>query len=405
MQPPKAFALGAAQEREARPRTLYGLTPVEGALRLVSLGFRNSFRRPARTSLSILGVALCVVLMLTVTAVSHRYTTVVGQSYSLYSSDLVVVSRASLLVEGIPIGGSIPQQAVGLVEGVRGVASATPMLLVVEVKELVPSNVTIGVPIGNFSMFAQINTIALRGSYPSAPDQVVVGGNVARQGGLGVGSNITEDGTTLTVSGVMSTSNLILSNAVVMPLATAQATQGYVGLVSAILVDSQPGWGGNLTQDIDAAIPGVSAVNPSESEQLTSTLVSSVSSINDAIDFFSLALAAMLVSIIASVGVMEKKDEFATMWAMGGSTSSVMKVALAETGLFAAVGFAVGLGLSVVATSLVFQVYASVPFSASVSGIWALIPPQAVALAGAVVVGFGVLVGAATASSLSRGVD
>lgn len=374
-------------------------------MRLASIGFRNSFRRPVRASLSILGIALCVVLMLTVTAVSHRYTAVVGQSYSLYSSDIVVVSRASLLVEGIPIGGSIPQQAVGLVEGVKGVASATPMLLVVDVTELVPSNVTIGVPIQNFSMFASINTISLRGSYPAEPDQVVVGSNVARQGGLHVGSNITEEGTTLTVSGVLSTSNLILSNAVIMPLATAQATQGYVGLVSAILVDSQPGFEGNLTQAVDAAIPGVSAVYPSESEQLTNTLVSSVSSLNDAIDAFSLVLAVMLVSIIAGVSIVEKKDEFATMWALGGSTSSVMKVALAETGLYAAAGFVIGLGLSIVTASAVFQVYASVPLSASVRSIFSLIPPQAVALAGAVVVGFGLLVGAAATASLSRGVD
>lgn len=374
-------------------------------MRLATLGVRNSFRRPMRTALLILGVALCVVLMLTVTAVSQRYTSVVGQSYSLYNSNIVVVSKASLLVEGIPIGGSIPEQAVNLLMNMEGVASATPMLLVVDVTHLVPNNVTIGVPIQNFSMFAKINSLALQGAYPTSPDQIVVGSKVAAQGALRVGSEVQDGGLTLTVSGVMTTSNLILSNAVVMPLATAQTTQGYGGLVSAILVTSTPGTAENVTQEIDSAIPGVSAVNPSQSEQLTSPLLTSVSSINAAIDAFSLVLAALLVTIIASVNIIEKKDEFATMWAIGSSQTSVMKVALVETVLLAGAGFLLGVGASVLTTAGVFQIYSSVPFADTVSGIFTVIPPQSVALAGLVVVGFGLLVGVASTSSLPKGVD
>ena len=343
--------------------------------------------------------------MLTTTAVSQRYSSVVGESYSLYSSPLIVVSRASLLVEGVPIGGSLPVQTVGQVNGVQGVAEVTPMLLVVDVQHLVPDNVTIGVPIDNFSMFAKTNTVSLAGAYPTSSDQIVVGGNVAASRNLTAGSAIDEEGRTLTVTGVITTPNLILANAVIMPLETAQAGQGYVGLVSVILVTPSPGQGPGLADRIDASVPGVSAVDPSESERLTSPLVTAIATINGASNAFALGLAALFVSIISSVSIMERREEFATMWAMGGSTASVLKVALAETGLVSAGGLALGFALSAAATAAFFQVYASVPVGTTLSQLLALMPPEVILLAVSAVVGLGLLVGAAATYALPKGVE
>jgi putative ABC transport system permease protein len=374
-------------------------------LRLATLGFRNSFRRPFRTVLTVVGISLCVVLMLTVTAVSQSYSTVVGQSYSIYSTNLIVVSRASLLVEGVPIGGSLPEQTVSLVKSVQGVAGATPMLLVVDVQHLVPNNVTIGVPIQNFTMFARTNSITLAGSYPASSNQIVIGGNVATQTDLKVGSTLSEEGMTLVVTGVMSTSNLILANAVLMPLGTAQATQKYTGLISVIMVTPVPGWKGNLTQEIETSIPGVLAVDPSQTGRLTAPLLASIATVNGASDVFSITLALLFVSIIGSVSVLERKEEFATMWAIGGSSSSVLRVALAETGLVSLTGFLLGLVLSVVAASVLFQVYAYIPAMTTFLQPTAVIPLQAMLLAGLAVVGLGLLVGGVSVYSLPKEVE
>ncbi|MDG6991381.1 MAG: ABC transporter permease [Nitrososphaerota archaeon] len=369
---------------------------------LVALGFRNSFRRPVRTSLSILGVALCITLMLTVAAASQRYTAIVTQSYSLYDSQVVVVSRTSLLVEGVPLGGAIPEGAVSLLRAVNGVSSATPILLVVDVRQLVPTNITIGVPIENFSMFSRSTPIRLQGTYPTSSDQVVLGNYIAGKLNATVGSTIRVGGTGLTVSGIISTPNLILGNAVIMPLATAQLTQGYAGLVSAVLVNSHTLGPSALIQNIDAAIPGVTAIDPARTQSLTTPLISSLGTLNYSVDLFSMFVAFLFIAIISSVNILEQRDEFLTMKAIGSSTASVLKVTLAETGLMATAGVLLGLLLSAVATVGVFYLYASIPLVPSFVTAFEVTPVSRLLAAALAVIGLGMLSGGVATASVLR---
>ncbi|MDG7011243.1 MAG: ABC transporter permease [Nitrososphaerota archaeon] len=358
---------------------------------LASLGFRNSFRKPLRTFLSVAGIALCIVLMLTVVAVSDRYTTVVDQSYTVYKADLLVVSRGALLLGGLPLGAVVSQGVASQVAGVRGVESATPLLVVVDVKELVPSNITIGVPIQNFSMFAEATPLSLQGSYPSSADQVVVGNYLASTEGLRVGSTLENGGAALTVSGILVTSNVVLSNAVVMPLQTAQAELGYYDLVSAVLVDTQ-GNASQVASNIMASVPGVGAIPYGQSQAITAPLLSSVGTFDVAMGALAAALAVLFVTVIVSVNILEERDELSTMVAMGASTGSVLKVALAETSLVTLLGAALGVVASAGATAFVFERYAGVTVQFTPSGISALLPGWVTLLAvlGLLAVGMGV---------------
>jgi ABC-type antimicrobial peptide transport system permease subunit len=276
------------------------------------------------------------------------------------------------------------------------------MLLVVDVRHLVPTNITIGIPIQNFSMFSRTTSIRLEGVYPTSDDQIVVGNYLATVSGLAVGSTVKVDGVSLNVSGIISTSNLILANAVIMPLQTAQQALGYSGLVSAILVSSKGVRPDTVIQTINSTIPGVVAIDPALSESFTSPLVSSIGTITYSIDVFSIALAFLFVTIITSVNIMEQKEEFYTMRAIGSSSGSILKVTLAETGFISTSGFVLGLVFSAVAIAAVFQTYASVPFSASLSSTTTLLPLRLALFAGLVVVAFGMLVGGITMMSMLR---
>jgi ABC-type lipoprotein release transport system permease subunit len=340
--------------------------------------------------------------MLTVAAISQRGVAVVDQSYSIYSTSVVVVSRASLLVEGLPIGGAIPETEVSLVRAASGVTSATPMLFVVNFEHLVPNNVTIGIPVQNFSMFSRTNSIQLEGGYPKSDNEVVVGRNLAEASGLAVGSTLRVGSASFMVSGVISTSNLILSNAVIMPLEAAQATQGYSGLVSAILVSSNGVQTDALIQAINTEVPGVQAIDPAQSETFTGPLVSAIGVISYGTDAFSITLAFLFVAIIAGVNMLEQKEEFYTMQAIGSSSNSILKVTLAEMGLVSSVGFVLGLVLSEVTVAASLQEFASIPFTVSISNPATLLPLPLVLLAGAIVVGFGMLIGGVTATAILR---
>jgi ABC-type antimicrobial peptide transport system permease subunit len=373
---------------------------------LTVLGFRNSFRKPVRTALSILGIALCIMLILAMAAVSQRYTTVVSQSYSIYSTNVVVVSRATFLLEGLPIGGTLPETTASQIAGLKGISSVTPMLLVVDFKQLVPINITIGIPLQNFTMFAKTVPLRLTGSYPASADQAVVGEYIARDSNLTVGSVMKQGDTILKVSGIVSTSNLILENAVIMPLETAQTTQGYDGFVSAFLVSSSGGASAASTEDligsIDAAIPGVEALNPAQSEVLTSPLVSSVSLINGGVDSFSELVAILFVAIISMVNITERRDEFLTIRAIGSSYRSLLKIGVAEVGLIAFAGVLLGLLLSSVAIGWVFWIVISVPMQTTIPQFFQLVPLSTILYASLGIIAIGVLVGSLVTATMTR---
>ena len=99
---------------------------------------------------------------------------------------------------------------------------------------------------------------------------------------------------------------------------------------------------------------------------------------------------------------MEQKDEFYTIKAIGSSSGSIMKVALAETGLVSLVGFVSGLLLSAVSTAIAFQEYAGIPIFDSLNNTLAVIPLQMMLLAGLTIITFGMLVGVTTTTAMLR---
>ena len=345
-------------------------------------------------------------LILTVTAVSQRYTTVVSQSYSIYSTNIVVVSKASLLLEGLPIGGVLPQTTASQIDGIKGVSSVTPMLVVVDIKQLVPTNITIGIPLPNFTMFAKTVSLQLSGAYPSSADQIVVGGYLAHSSNLSIGSIVKQGDTALKVSGIISTSNLVLGNAVIMPLETAQATQGYGGLVSAFIVSSTGGAGASQSDEligsINAEVPGAEALNPTQSEVLTSPLVSSVRLINSGVDTFSELVAFIFVAIISMVNMTERKDEFLTIRAIGSSYRALLKIGMAEVGLIALAGVLLGLLFSSVAIGAVFWIYVAIPLSTTVPQFFQLVPLSIILYTGVGIIALGILVGSLATISMMR---
>lgn len=334
----------------------------------------------------------------------------VDQSYSIYSTNVVVVSKASLLLEGLPLGGSLPQNAGQLIEQVPGVSSVTPMLIVVDVKQLIPSNITIGIPLQNFTMFGNTVHIQLNGAYPASDNQIVVGQYLAKTTNLQVGSIVEKGNTTLQVSGIMVTANLILDNSVIMPLETAQITQGYQGLVSAFLVSGYaPMTGGDTTvsssgliSSINSQIPGIVAMDPKQSEFLTNPLVSSVNLINGSVETFSGFVAILFVVIISMVNITEQKDEFLTMRSIGSSSFAVIKIATAEGAFLATIGVLLGSLLATIAIGLVFQIYASIPFSSSVSDVFHLVPLSAFLYSSAIIIAIGIAITGLTAASMIR---
>ncbi len=333
---------------------------------------------------------------------SERYTTIVDQSFGIYSTNIVVISKGSLLLGGLPVGAEIPQTEIYQIQAASGVSSVVPILVIFSVHQLVPANVTIGIPLGNFSSIGNLNKPDLSGAYPSTNDQMIVGAYLAKVSNLRIGSVVRVGNSNLSVSGIVDTTNIILGNAAIMPLQTAQSAEGYDGLVSEFLVTSAPELSTSAIKNINSNTNGLVAISPQSSESLTSPLANSLGAFNEGISIFATFVAFLFVAVIAIVNLSEQKEELSTIRAIGSSLWSVLKVTLSEIAFVALVGAVLGLGFATIATALFFRDYGGVPISTSIFSTLNVIPMSILLGSELGIIAFGMLVAAITTTALLR---
>ena len=91
--------------------------------------YRNLFRRRVRTALCVLGVAIAATFVIAIGASTMRYATVIKEMNVLFSGQITVFSKDALVIEAIPISGSMmPQDStINRLLNVSGVEGATPI--------------------------------------------------------------------------------------------------------------------------------------------------------------------------------------------------------------------------------------------------------------------------------------
>ncbi|MDH5783935.1 MAG: hypothetical protein OEZ35_09815, partial [Candidatus Bathyarchaeota archaeon] len=158
---------------------------------------RNLLRRRFRTSLCIFGISLATIFIVAIGATTTRYMALIEEMNIFFSGDVVVVAEGAMVIQAFPVvGGNLPVSVVEKVQHVNGIKTAVPMLVrfsyqVEAVIQLVPTNVSIGIPPGNWSVLVGHTPLKPGGNWPSADPsekEVVVGPSLAQQYDLTVGS-------------------------------------------------------------------------------------------------------------------------------------------------------------------------------------------------------------------------
>ncbi len=217
-------------------------------------------------------------------------------------------------------------------------------------------------------------TWKLSGRWPSRPDQLVLGSNLARRLHAAVGDAllipadmpaITEEYSE-TVSGVVDTGSGT-DNAVLVPLPFAQAYTGQPDAVSRVEISARTKpedafaredpetlspaqheiwycrpYANSIAYQIQEAIPGAKAEQVRRVEQSEGTLLSRISGLMWLISGAALLAAGFAVSAAMATAVLERRREIGLMRSLGASRGSIALLFYAETGLLAVVAGIVG---------------------------------------------------------------
>jgi putative ABC transport system permease protein len=281
-----------------------------------------------RTALTALGIATgvaAIVALLSLTTGLERS-----------AGGLINLGRAEmgLFQAGVSdlTASTLPESLAERVGNVEGVAHTTPVA--VTSTELRGESVLVfGVPPDSFVLR---RLVVVEGRAPGA-GEAMIGDGAARQRGLAPGDSITVHGRSFPVAGVYHTGVPFEDQGTVLPLAAVQQLTDRPGQATTLAVAVEPGAQTDDVADrLQEAIPGTVAISePGQAARAdTNTLLVEKAALTIAI--LALAIGALAAASTLLLAVVERREEFAVLAAIGWSPHRVARLILGE-----------GLGLSI----------------------------------------------------------
>ncbi len=379
----------------------------------MGMAFRSLKRRRLRTAFTVsgivVGVALILVLLSLTSGTSTRANALIN---TLSPAQITVVNSTGRTSGAVPAGGNpvfigrgggvfggagglagggaaatfaalfegsdtMDQSVVSAIGNLTGVAVASPTLS------------STGYVNGNAAFLTGINPATYKEATgglnivngtdlanSTTGSQLVVGQILATNRGLSVGSVVTvgansTGGSQFTVVGIYSTGNAFGERFAYLPLTTAQTITDKQGKVSEVYVKAtDPSQVAQVSGEITASIPGVSAIAPSTFTGPATALAGTLTTF-----FTIIGLAALLAGGFGVVNTMmmsisERTREIGALKAIGAGKGQIMKIFMSEAFLIGVIGGVAGVVVGV-SISLALPYFTGAATSSNVSGVGA----------------------------------
>jgi putative ABC transport system permease protein len=308
---------------------------------VTSILLANVSRRPGRTAFTALGIALGVATIVALLSLGAGLKKTAGGLVHLGDSDFAVFQHG---VED-PTASFLPESAVRKVAKVPGVATAVPIMLLVEKIKPEPEAIVFGTtPQG--SMMQRL--VMLGGHRPTNAQQTVLGDILARRMHKRIGDTVTIGDRRETVVGIYHVGQFFVDSGAVLRLRVAQGIVQRPDEITTVAVQIAPSAHTKVVaKAVAKALPGTDVIaNPEEAARAGA---------NGQLVHKTVLLLVAVALIIGGIGVtntmamavLERARELALMSAVGWSPRQVGGLVVAEGVVVSFLGAAVGLLLGV----------------------------------------------------------
>lgn len=339
-----------------------------------------------RTSLCIVGVALATTFIIAVGATTMRYTTVISEMSVLFSGQVMVVSKDTIVVQAIPITRGSLQESLTeeLTANVKEAAKAVPVLFITSINlqgiiQPVPPNFTFGIPIADWqSMLGPTPLKGKVGRWPmnDSSNEAVVGPSLAEQYNWTVGEEIMVQGHAVKITGILDTRLALLNRGVIMPLVLAQKIYNYPESVNIIAVKPILGYSEkDLAALIEQNVSYVKVLTEEERNDMIQPVLAQVETWNVGLETVVFVMSLILVMTVTLMSVSERRRDFATLDAMGASLTYVFRVVILETALIGVLGGVLGIIFGSLTAIVLASLYTNIPLAQFVPSVFDIVPP------------------------------
>jgi putative ABC transport system permease protein len=328
-------------------------------------------------------VALATTFVIAVGATTMRYTTVIKEMNILFSGQVMVVSKDTIVIQAIPITrGFLPPDLLKTINEIDKVEKAVPILFITSITlegiiNPVPPNFTFGIPLEDWQMLLGPTPLEKGGHLPTneSSNEVVVGPSLAEQYNLAVGSKMEVNSYELVVTGILDTRLAILTRSIIMPLKLAQ-TIYYPGRINIIAAKPVQGCSQkDLADEIEKHVENVNALTEDERNDMIQPVLAQVEMWNVGIQTVVFLMSLILVMTVTLMSVSERRRDFATLDAIGAPLSYVFRVVVFEAMLMGVLGGILGIAFGSFSAIVLASLYTNIPLQQFFPSLLEIVPP------------------------------
>lgn len=313
---------------------------------MIRLAFRNLFQNKARLVISVGGVALALLLILSLDAIFSGVERQVT-AYVEHSDADIWVSQADVRNMHMA-SSSLPDSVARKVKYVPGVASVTPILYLTnnvvagDERSLayiigLPENAEFGVPW----------SVSSGSSLPSK-GEVILNRNIAANSGTALGDEVEILGDEFKVTGFSEGTASLVNSVAFITMDDFEEMRGSYNTVSFMLVKVSAGESPEIIADrIEAQVRDVTAQTKSDfaaqERQVIKDMSTDVITMMNLIGFL-IGLAVMALTVYTST--LSRRREYGMLKALGARNSDLYVTVLAQAILSVVLGFLFGLALT-----------------------------------------------------------
>lgn len=325
------------------------------------LSVQNLLRHRTRSLLTMLGIAAAVGVLFSVLSFNRGFEE--GLAREMQATGLhfmVAPSGCAHEVAALVLHGAVTPRYLdaGVIDQIRatdGVALATPIL----VAQLAnPDRQRLDLIYGlEMGLVEEIKPDwQITGRVPTAPDELLLGYEVAAHDDLELGARYRYPGSdhTFTVTGIIGNTTSQDDAFVYMPIATAQELMDASGKATAIGAKvEQPERLGQIISNLEEAAPGIQIVTMGQALNSVANVAASAKSLSLAIALVALVIGAVGVMNSILMAVFERSQEIGMMRAIGASRWNIFQIIIKETTILTISGGLAGIVIAVFGSSLI----------------------------------------------------
>lgn len=326
----------------------------------LKLALKNLMRRRVRTILTLLGVAIAVSALFSLSAFKDGYEKQLTRELDNMGIHLLAVPKgcpyeaASLIIHGGVIPKYLSMSDLSQVRETEGVETATPLLLHQYIKDG-NTHIIYGINSGEMQQLKPWWQVEGRFFTDDETNVMVVGRNIADTMNLKVGDTVPlgADGEPFTITGILERTGGQDDEFYFLPLAEAQRVFDKEGLMTAVAVKVSDISMISDTGSRLETIPDIQVVTMSQMMGTVLNLIGSAQTLLTSVIIIAIFISAVGIINTLLMSVNERTNEFGMMKAIGASGFDIGRLVMIETLFITVSGGILGAVFSILGSSLI----------------------------------------------------